>query len=514
MAKPIYLIDIVAAVDSAGTTTTLRYCSGDGFTTKPSETPANTFYDPRVKQPALMTRNIYSSGTTTGQSSVGYGEVVLVNTDGGLDALIDYGFDGRAITIRYGLDNAAYPSGFTTVFTGTMEQADFRWKEISINIKDRQAEFASKKLQTSKYAGDNALPNGLEGVEGDIKARPKPVCYGKVYNVQPPMVNTSRLIYQVNDGAVSSVDKVYDRGVALTKEADYTSQSDMETNMPSAGAFRVWPGGGYFRLGSSAVGTLTADVVQGAAASNRTVAQIIKTVSIDRGGVASGDVVSADVTALDTANSAEVGIWVDSESDISSVLDELANSIGAWWGFDNTGKLRMVRLSSPSGSPVITLTKTDIIDIDRSGTSDAGRGVPAYSCKLFYKKLYTTQDTDLAGSVTDARRNEIKVEYRETVSKDDTVKNKHPLAPELEFHTLLIDASAASTEAARLLAIYKVRRDVVTCQIRTETLLNLNLGDVVSVLIDRFGYNAGKLFKIIGIETDYKRNEIKLTLWG
>jgi hypothetical protein len=461
-----------------------------------------------------MRRDIYSSGTTTGQSSVGYGELVLVNNDGGLDYLIDYGFDGRAITIRYGSDTGAYPADFTTVFTGTMEQSELRWNEVSIKIRDRQDELASKQIQTTKFAGNNSLPNGLEGVATDIKGNPKPITYGKVFNVNPPMVNTSRLTYQVNDGAISSVDKVYDRGVELTKGTDYTNQTDMETNAPSAGNFRVWPGGGYFRLGSSPVGIITADVVQGAAASNRTVAQILKSIAIDRGGVVSGDVDSGDVTALDTANSAEVGVWVDSETDIASVMDELANSIGAWWGFDSLGKLRMQRLEVPSGTPVTVLTETEILDIDRTGTSDSGHGVPAYSCKVKYKKFYTVQDTDLAGAVTDARRNEVKEEFREVVSTDVAIKTKHLLSPELEFQTLLVDASAAGTEAARLLVIYKTRRDVVTAKVKVCQCVSIDLGDVVEVDIPRFGYSGGKLFRVIGIETDLRRNEIDLTLWG
>lgn len=511
----VYVVEIVAAIDSIGTTTTLYYSSG-GFTTSPTDTPANTFFDPRLKQPALMTRNVFTQGTTTGQSSVGYGEIVLVNNDGGLDGLINYGFDGRSVTVRFGEIGSTYPSGFVTLLKGTMEQAELTWNAVAIKVRDRQAEFANKQIQTTKYAGNNSLPNGLEGVAGDLKGKPKPICYGKVYNISPPCVNTSRLIYQVNDGAVSSVDYVYDRGVSLTKGADYTSQSDMETNSPAAGNFRVWPGGGYFRFGSSPAGQVTADVVQGAAASNRTVAQIIKSIAIDRGGLLVGDVVSADVTALDSDNSSEVGIYIDSETSLSGPLDELANSVGAWWGFDSSGQLRMERIESPSGAPVTTLTPTEVINFERVGSSDPGRSIPAYLVKLKYKKFYTVQDSDLAGSVTDARRAEIKEEFREVTATDSAVKTKHLLSPELEFQTLLVDPAAAATEATRLLNMYKVHRDVVTCRVHLDTGIAsvVDLGDVLSVSVPRFGFDSGKLFKIIGIQSDLKRNFMDLTLWG
>lgn len=510
-----YLVEVEVAVDATGNTSTL-YFSTHAYLTEPTDTPANTFFENRVKQPALMRRDIFASGTTTGQSRVGYGEVVLTNNDGGLDYMIDYGFDGRSIIIRYGDTTGTYPADFTTVFVGTMEQAEFGWKDVTLKIRDRQAEFASKALQTSKFAGTNSLPNGLEGVAGDIKGQPKPITYGTVFNVEPPCVNTARLIYQVNDGAVSSVDAVYDRGLGLTKGADYTDQTDMETNAPAAGNFRVWPAGGYFRLTTNPTGLITADVVQGATAADRTVAQILRDIAVDRGGLDSGDVTSADLTALDTANSSEVGIWVSSETDVASVMDEISTSVGAWWGFDSLGKLRMERLVAPSGTPVTTLTTTEISNFERTGTTDKGRSIPAYSVKVKYKKFYSIQDSDIAGAVTDARRNEIREEFRETVATDATVKNKHLLSPELEFETLMVDSTAAATEATRLLNIYKVRRDVVTCTVNLDTGLAsvLDLGDVVEVVLSRFGYSGGRDFIVIGIQTDLRRNHLELTLWG
>ena len=82
MARSVYLIEIVAATDSAGTTTTL-YFSTEGFVTSSSDTPANKYFEPYVKQPALMNREI----SATGQSNVGYGEIVLTNIDGALDSM-------------------------------------------------------------------------------------------------------------------------------------------------------------------------------------------------------------------------------------------------------------------------------------------------------------------------------------------------------------------------------------------------------------------------------------------
>ncbi len=331
----------------------------------------------------------------------------------------------------------------------------------------------------------------------------------------PVFVNTSRLIYQVNDGAISTVDAVYDRGVSLTKGADYTSQSDMETNAPLAGNYRAWPAGGYFRLGSSATGQVTADVTQGVAASDRTAAQILKSLAL-RIGIVSGDISSADVTALDATNNAVCGIWLDSEQHASAAMDDIANSVGAWWGFDSLGVLRMKQLTIPSGTPVIELTETEILSIDRIESNDDGHGIPAWRSKMDYRKFWLVQDSDLAGSVTDARRGELRQEYRRVTDSDSSVKTKHLLSADLEFQTLLIDATAAATENTRRLTMYKTRRDrfEVSAALTANMAAGVDLGCVVKLTHPRFGLSGGKLFRVLGMLHDLETNRCNLTVWG
>ena len=77
---------------------------------------------------------------------------------------------------------------------------------------------------------------------------------------------------------------MYDGGVALTSGAAYASQADMETTAPSVGQYRVWinASGSYFRLGSSPVYQITADVTAHSAA-NSTTAQILKAMALAAG---------------------------------------------------------------------------------------------------------------------------------------------------------------------------------------------------------------------------------------
>ena len=211
----------------------LFFASDEGFTSKPSDSPSDTVFEPRIMQPALLRRDAFDKGTTGGRSRVGYGELILNNADGGLDPFIDYGLDARELVIRVGDPfTDAYPAGFTTILRGSMTQPEVSATRVRIPVRDRQY-LIPKESNLARYAGSNVLPAGVEGVE-DLAGLPKPQLWGKVYNVTPVLVNSSRLIFQVKNGAIADIPAAYDRGSALTKGANYSSQADMETNAPSA----------------------------------------------------------------------------------------------------------------------------------------------------------------------------------------------------------------------------------------------------------------------------------------
>lgn len=494
------------------------YCASQGFVSKPTDIPANIYYDGRIQQPANVKRAVFSGSKTSGATTIGYGELVMVNNDGELDYLLDYGFDGRAIVIELGIvtpSDGGVPT-WTTVLVGTMEQAEFSWDKVTIRVRDRQQDL-SKPIQLTKYAGTNALPAGLEGVAGDLQGKPKPRLYGTAYNISAPCVNTAKLVYQVNDGAINAVPAVYDRGVALTVGANYATSALMLAATPAAGTYITCLAEGLFRLGSSPVGLITCDPVEGATAAARSTAQIMLRMLLDA-GISSGDISAADVAALDAKNNAEIGYWASQQSEQTFIaaLDACAGSIGAWYGIDRTGIFRMGRIEAPTGTSVATLTPLEIIKIDRVASQDPGRGIPAFKINLGYKRFYTVQGTDLAGGVTDARRSELSEEYRRVTSTDSNVKTPHLMATELTFDTLLIHAAAAQTESDRRLALYKVRRDPLECRVALDSALAaaIDLGAIVTVQVPRFGYAAGKKFNVIGVRTDLRGGMLDLTLWG
>lgn len=383
MSEIIYAVDLTVYVPGTGVTTLYYATNGVVFN--------NQYYEPRLKQPGNFSQNIFSDGRTGGASQTGYGEIVLLNPDGGLDPLITYGFDGRPLILRKIVDGVG-----SILMSCSMEQPTPSWTEVPIRIKDKQQLF-NVAIQPTKYIGDNVLPDGLEGSD-DIKGQPKPILYGVVNNLTPVCVNTSRLIYQCSDTALAALSAVRDRGVPLAADTAYTTQAEMFANPPVPGTYRVYLAGGVFRLGSLPTGAVTCDAVEGSTAGLRTAAQIAKRVALRV--ITAGEMDLTDIAALDTANNAEVGIYVKQEATVAAVLDEILSSVGAWYGFNSVGVLNMGRLEAPIASPSLaTFTNAELLDIQRRATNDTGRGIPPYKINLGYDKNYTVQDaTSLAGS--------------------------------------------------------------------------------------------------------------------
>jgi hypothetical protein len=449
---------------------------------------------------------------------VGVGVIELVNEDGALDGLLKMGMDGRAVNVWLGLASGTYPGDFAKVFRGTVEQPTCEDTTVVIRLRDRQQEFAAKPMQATKYAGNNSLPNGVEGTAADLRGRPKPRTYGKVLNVAYPCVNTTRLIYQVNSGAVTAIPAVYDQGVALTPGTAHASQAALEGATVTAGTFDTWLAGGMFRLGATPAGLVTADVTEGANVADRTAAQIGNRIvgTSGPGGLSGAEISSADLTTLDTAFPYEIGIAVTDEMKVSAALDLVAASAGAWWGFDSLGVFRIQQLLAPSGSPVADIPQVRISRLRRVAVDMEGRGLPCYRVKLRYARLGTTQTTDLAGAVTDARRARLAQEYLESVSTDAAIQTKHLLAPELQFDTLIVNQSDADAESARLLTLLKAEREVfdVLVEATEDEMSAVDMGSVIKLTADRYGMDAGKDFRVIGIQPDFRQQTLDLTVWG
>lgn len=535
MNEQIIMIEIAGYDKVAAQAKTLRYCDGLAYRLRPTEAPANALYRPLVVDAGWCRVDVFTAPGQYGH--VTPGEIVLDDSAGTLGAeLINYAFDGRGVTIRIGARAAAYPAGMVTVLNGTMDgQPTFDWTKITFRPADLTAA-QRKPLQSVRYAGTNALPNGLEGID-DIKGRVKPMVLALASNLSPVLVNASKLIYQVSitvGAQTVAVSAVRDKGVPLAAGAAYANVADLQddTKAPAAGNYKVLStlaDGCFIRLGSKPVGTLTLDASYGSAA-DRTHAQVWQRVLV-YGGVPAASISAADVATLDGALPAEIEYAVLGDMDIDAAASEIATSAGAAWFGDPTGVYRIAQWQAPTGAPVAILTalRTDSMAItDPVGTADVA---PAYRVTLQYGRNWTPQaDADLGGDKTSASdtvrapggrtaltaRAWLSDEYRTAPAENLNIKTPHPNAIELKMTSLISSQAAAQAYANAQLVLYGVDRHMTTLSqwLSPAQIDAIRPCSVVTVQQARWGYNAGRLMRVAGIKIDRGTGKTELTCWG
>ena len=520
----LYLVDIGAYTPGTGIlTTTLYYASTPGYQTEAADTPSSTVYEERLIDPGTFSRSLFKPNALSGASVVGLGTVVLNNADGALDALSEYAFDGRPITIRRGSVGAAL-NAFTTVFTGTMGQVTFDFTTVTISITDAQGEVASLQMTTQQYGGTNFTTgsNEVDGTEDDLKDRYKPMLYGAVEGIAPPLVNTAQLTYQVSVTGIEVITGVYDNGEAITQGTGHASLAALLGATPTASTWDYYYGdastGCYFRLGSSPAGVVTVDAAEGTSSPNtRTAAQVAERILMGPGGLASGSLDAASVTALDALNDAAVGVWVGPDGEtIGITLDAVLQSIGAYWAVDRLGMFRLGRLDVPdSTGEVEILTGAEVLDtLERVQLAPDQGGLPSWRVTVRYRKNYTVQlPSNVAGAVTQARRNFLKEEWRSTGDTDPDVLARHPLSRESVFDCLLTTEARAQAEAVRLQNIFGQPIEFLRVPLPIEFSETIDLADTVTIDLPRFGWTGGVNFRVVGVEEDYEASEMTLEVF-
>jgi len=487
-AKKKYLV-ILKPYNLATSSEITLYYSGEGFITEPTDTPANTLFEPRLVEPISFSRSMFSSGKIGGFSVPGFGELILTNADGGLDAFSGYGWDGRSVEVKVGEDGADYEFYFT-IFNGQARTVEFDDLFIRVILRDNQNDFDIDYPDTL-YAGTG----GNEGT-AELAGQAKPHCYGQVHNIEPVLVDATNYVYQVHDGAIQAIDAVYDGGVALTISTDYTVDL---TN-------------GRFTLVAAPTGIITADVKGSKPGGTylTTVADIIEHLVEDHAGFTyPDDFDTASFTALNTANSAVVGVYDRETTDLFNVLDRLINSIGGFYGFDRDGKFQVGRVELPTGAAAFEFDSTNIIEITRLASA-----VPNHQVRVNYNKNFRVMsESDFDASITAAKRDSLVREWSVATASDANVLTPYPNSSALIVNTFLVDPTAAATEASRLLTIYKTQRDFYKIMVKTQP-YTLKLNDVVKITFNRYNLTSGKLFRVISIVEDAANNEVELELWG
>ncbi|WPZ36266.1 hypothetical protein T8K17_08960 [Thalassobaculum sp. OXR-137] len=494
LARRRYLV-ILEPYDPAVEGIVPQYFSDDGFVTLPTDTPADTYFDPRLLTALNFERQLFTDGRLSGRSVPGAGTLQLNNADGALDPITAMAFDGRRVRVLLGGEGFLYTQ-FETIFDGTADGIEFDDIAVTVRLRDLQSRFEAG-VDRGIYGGTG----GLVGRVG-LKDREKPLTFGRVFHVPAILVDPASLTYQVHDGPIEDVDAVFDSGLALTKAA----------GVPIAGQYSVEAATGTFRLGASAAGTVTAHV-----RGDKTGGVYVDTVAGIMERLVTTRASTQAPIALDMAGFAafagicsyQVGLWIREGRSMGEVLDALADSVGAHFGFDRAGRMTIGRVEVPAATPVARFDVSNVLDLERLAVAR-----PVWRQSVEYRRYWQPLDAaSVAGAVGDEARADLAEPVRVEAAADPAIRTLHPLSEEAVVTTLLTEAASASAEASRLLSLFGSGRVAFRVVLKTEPFA-LELGQTVRLTYPRHGLTAGRNLVIVGMVEDSAVNEITLDLWG
>ena len=447
-----------------------RYLSSIGYVSEPTDTPANTHYAARISGGFSFSRSLNVTGSG---GDISFGDLELDNTDGALDAWLADIWAMRRIKLWMG--SATWPkSQFVQVFSGTVED---------VAPKDRY--HLSLKLRDVLAPLNTQISTAVVGGTGDNKSTLLPLALGEVFNVEPLLLSTTgSQVYRVGLGTVESIIEVRDNGypVSVTKDA----------------------AAGTFTLVNQRYGQITCDV-QGAKVSGayrNDVGGLVEHVATTLGDGTKLDATAIDAVALSAFRSAHpqpVGLWLPDRANRLETMQQLAASIGATVTATPLGAVRIVQLAF--GTPTRSIGQAQMVN----GTfAPAGRPKIKGAVQLAGCRNWTPQGkSSLAASIATASLPILEDEWVYATATDATVvaDYRQTSSPE-PVETLLVSETDLAAEAARRLALWKTPRTVFRFEAYAD-LLDLELGDTITLTHPRLGLSSGATALVVGLDTDY-----------
>lgn len=468
---------LVEADAYAGGVVTTHTFASSPFVSRPGDAPANTPYDDLLQEIPAITRRM--SEALGGQTTVTWGDLLIDNSDGERDHWLDAAWDGRPCRLLLG--SPEWPkSDYRVILSGTLADIGARdARQLTLKLRDKQA-LLNAPIQTDVLAGNRLTP----------------LCYGQCFNVEPVLVDSATLVYQVHDGQIHAIAAVRDNGVALTPGSGYST--DLSA--------------GTFTLLNAPVGRITADV-HGAKPGGvylTRIADLVAHIVTTRAGLSSSDLDSASLAAFGTLCPQPVGLYLRERINLLEVLDQLLTSVGGWYGFNRAGLLQLGRLDLPSGAPRARFSADDMV---RDSFKILSRRLPQASVRVSYATNWTPQSDGIAGGVSAANRELFAAEHRIAKTEDASIAAAHPLAsnPDVVV-TRLVESSDAAAEAARRLTLWGAVRTTYEAEFFTAP-LHLELGDVIELDHHRFGFAGGQLARIVGIKESPANGRVVLEFW-
>jgi hypothetical protein len=399
------------------------YLSSEPFVSSSSDNPPNQPFADYILSGGQLTRRVTES--LYGYSTVGIGALEIFATPELMNLSENINVNGQAVTLYYG---ESYQK-----LNDLTELSNC----VGLSLQPNTDNTLQLKFKDSAEKLDVALTE-----EGS------PHCYGRVFNIEPSLIDAANLEYQVHAGEIENISDVRDGGLSVEFEANLTN--------------------GTFTLISPAQGLITCDVdgckVDGKWLQSAT--DIIPSLLIQVGFL--------DNHIIDLPDYL-LGIYVNSDETLSSVLDQISESLMGYWRFNRFGEFEFKQLQTD-------ITNSSAIldgDVIKRGTWRVKQSIePAKEITVSYKKNFTVQTDGFFSSVTTESR-EVFGKDEET-EKHENVLEQYPNAEVLYFSTLLVEqVDAFEIAKSRLLFSSKRRRVYTSSAVRAA--FEYNVGDVVKL---------------------------------
>lgn len=561
------VVEVEAVVDLGGTRETFLFGYED-WCTAPTDTPANTPVRGLLASAGRFSRNLFQGGGVTGRIVADYGYARLRNPRpaelagaGELDDWFGYSVSGCSYVVRRGLVGAAYPAGYTVLFTAqglNMPAGD----DITLRLQDGGA-LLDQPIVAEGFAGTG----GLEGT-GSVGGRKQFVSETPGF-FPPVLVDADKGIYYVQSTSTqglhdsyltsSSLVKLFDvyvDGVEQTRAANYTGSAELLSTAPAAGEVRYWfgpdstqvtgwkDGPVYFRLGTLATGEVRVFAVGGP-----TDADHIRRGTPLGSFRASHLALRAGVplTRIDTSAdglTVEAQLVDDGERTYADVLSDAALARQGWFGFDRLGNFVSGYLLDPADDDIYygvdpavfgggarppvpttslwTFTSAQVLARSVRRMPVQGLEAPVSSFSVDSGDCWPcTVSPDAHRTLRDYLTREVWTAISGTAA---ATKVADPGAGHMSVTTrgrYLPNTFSQRLMLERLAVLYAGRRFMYQWTVLIDDelpadVIELELHDVVTLEFDHLGLSAGVKVRIVSIEIDLTapQHKIVFTGWG
>ena len=439
--------------------TSLVRLSRWGWIGEPDDSAApNVTYEDRLKAPPTITWELPILPETSRRSVATGGTVTLDNADGGLSVLGgDWSMAGRDAVLRRGPHRTpvrADSAAFSVLAAMRVGSAAVGTDALTVELVSAAADLAVPVCGT--YAGTG-------GAEGDatLKGQNRPLLLGIGRNIEPVLVLSGKLLYQVSAQALYAVTQVRDKGTVLTIGPDYATAADLLAASIADGVVVTCLAAGMIRTGSTPQGPLTLDA-QSTADSNH--GGIALALLRGPGGLAEDRLVAADFVALPAGPAG----FLFADGTVADALDRVLASCAGWWGTDRQGLLTAGRLAVPEQTQAAFRLERWMLDeaADRTGRAiqEVAGSVPRYGARVKYGMLARTQAASEVVASAPAYGDAAAMDYlakgyKVGASIQPAIQSRFPTATSPEpLDSGWANEAEATAQAAYLVALHGVRR--------------------------------------------------------